>query len=124
MTPAIRESAARAGVPSRYNAFEYGYPESNAASPTFNERWNGAGRASNDAVSSADAWPSRPRGLAGLIMDRIRRLNEQDANKPPASVFDVGAQAVPLVPDDSEGSFADPSGSRPPIRRLSRINRR
>lgn len=123
MTPAIRESAARAGVPSRYNVFEYGYPESNVASPTFNERWNGAERSSNDAASLPDAWRGQPRGLADLIMDHIRRLNEQDANKPPASVFDVGAQAAPVAPDGRDG-FADPSGDRPPIRRLSRIDRR
>ena len=32
--PAIRDSAARAGVPSRYNGFEYGYPDPNADSST------------------------------------------------------------------------------------------
>jgi hypothetical protein len=42
MIPAIRDSATRAGVPSRYNVFEYGSPDSNAGSPTFDERWNGA----------------------------------------------------------------------------------
>jgi len=119
MTPAIRDSAARAGVPSRYNVFEYGYPESNAGSPTFDERWNGVERPANGAVSSPTPWPSQPQGLAALLMDRIRQMNEQDANRPPASVFDAGARGVPFIPDDAEGSFADRFGDQPPIRRLS-----
>jgi hypothetical protein len=66
----------------------------------------------------------RRKGLAALLMDHIRRLNEQDANKPPTSVFDTGAQAVPFIPDDGEGSFADRFGDQPPIRRLLRLDRR
>ncbi|WOH68104.1 hypothetical protein [Bradyrhizobium sp. BWA-3-5] len=124
MAPAIRDSAARAGVPSRYNVFEYDYPDSNAGSPTFDEPWNDVGRSANGAVSSPTPWPSQPRGMAALLMDHIRRLNEQEANKPPASAFEVGALAVPFVPDDSEGSFADRFGDRPPIRKLSRHGRR
>jgi hypothetical protein len=57
-------------------------------------------------------------------MDRNRQMNEQDANKPPTSVFDIGAQAVPFIPDDGEETFADRFGDQPPIRRLSRIDRR
>jgi len=123
MTPAIRESAARAGVPSRYNVFEYGYPDSNDGSPTFDERWNAMGRSANGAVSSPTP-SSRPQGLAALLMDHIRRLNEQDADKAPASVFDAGAQAVPFIADDGEGSFADRFGDQSPIRKLSRLDRR
>jgi len=52
-------------------------------------------------------------------MDHIRRLNEQDASKPLVSIFDAGAQAVPFLPDDDEGSFADRFGDRPPVLRLS-----
>jgi hypothetical protein len=57
-------------------------------------------------------------------MDHIRRLNERDAPKSPASVFDTGAQAVPFVPDDGESSFADRFDDRHPIRTLSRLDRR
>lgn len=67
---------------------------------------------------------ARPPGLAALLRERIRRMNEQDANKPPASVFDAGAQAVPFIPDDDEVLFADRFGDQPPIRRLSRLDRR
>lgn len=124
MTPAIRDSAARAGVPGRYNVFEYGYPDPNAGSPSFEERWSDVGLPANGAVSSPTPGPSRPPGLAALLRERIRRMNEQDANKPPASVFDAGAQAVPFIPDDDEISFADRFGDQLPIRRLSRLDRR
>jgi hypothetical protein len=57
-------------------------------------------------------------------MDVMRNRNEQAVIKPPASVFDTSAASVPLVPDDSEGSFADRFGDRPPIRRLTRVSQR
>lgn len=139
IAPAIRDSAARAGEPSRYNVFEYGYPASNTGSPAFDERWNGAEQPTtfNDRwsgsgllrkptasspdsqVSSPSPRPTQPQGLAALLMDHIRRLDEQDANKSPTRVFDTGALAVPFIPDDSEGPFADRFGDQPPIRRLS-----
>lgn len=144
MTAAIHDSAARAGVPSRYNVFEYGFPDPNAGSSTFDERWMGLEEAaplndrqtstelprkprtssSDGADSSPTPWPVQPQRLSTLIMDHIRHLNEQDANRQPVSVFDAGAQPVPFVPDDGESSFADRFGDQPPIRRLSRLGRR
>lgn len=124
MIPAIRESAARAGVPSRYNVFEYGYPDANVGSPTFDKRWNGAEQPASGAAASTAPEPNQARGLAAMLMDRIRQMNERDANKPPTFVFDTGAQAVPFIPDDGEEMFFDQSGDRLPIRKLSRIDRR
>lgn len=111
----LMAAAARAGAPSRHNVFEYDYPNPNVGSPTFEERWDGAERLQNRAESA----PSHAQGLAALLMERIRQMNEQDANRPPASVFDTGGQAVPFVADDGEGSFVDRFGDRPPIRRLT-----
>lgn len=126
MKPAIRDSAASARVPSRYNIFEYGFPDSEAGLPTFDERWNSAGLRTSSLRGAGSSPPSpvQPQALSTLIMDHIRRLNERDAPKSPASVFDTGAQAVPFVPDDGESSFADRFDDRRPIRTLSRLDRR
>lgn len=141
MTPAIRDSAASARVPSRYNIFEYGFPDSEAGLPTFDERWNSVGRSLSDRQTSTEllrkprtsashgagsspAAPVQPQTLSTLIMDHIRRLNEQDADKSPVSVFDAGASSVPFVSDDGASSFADRFDDRRPIRTLSRLDRR
>lgn len=72
-----------------------------------------------DGAGSSPREPA-PQGLPGLVMDYIRRQNEQAGANPPVSAFESGAQAVPFVPDDSEGSFADRFADRPPVRRLTR----
>lgn len=72
------------------------------------------------SVSLPPPAPAPPQGLLGRIVDHIRQQNEQAAGKPPASVFDTGAPPVPFVPDDSESSFADRFGDRPPVHRLTR----
>jgi len=61
---------------------------------------------------------AEPRGLPALIVDQIRRQDERGPSAPPPPVSGA-QQPVPFLPDDSDGSFADRFGDRPPIRRLS-----
>lgn len=62
---------------------------------------------------------SEPLGLPGLIVDQIRRENEQAAEAALSSVSSWVHDRVPFVPDDDEGSFADRFGDKAPVRRLS-----
>jgi hypothetical protein len=60
-----------------------------------------------------------PRGLPTLINDQIRKQGQQAAVIPSAPAFNGGAQPIPFLPDESEESFADRFGDKPPVRRLS-----
>jgi hypothetical protein len=83
----VRDSAAAAGVPSRRNVFEYGFPEVNSArpsvfdtgtSPVPSTPQNGAGGLPGMIASQAGIDPSNPNaappagGLLGLIQEYMR----------------------------------------------------
>lgn len=85
------------------------------SAPTFADRF-GNWTSSSEGVAAPAV---EPRGLPALINDHIRRQNQQAAVTSPAPAFNGGAQPVPFLPDDGEGSFADRFGDKPPVRRLS-----
>ena len=70
----VRDSAAAAGVPSRNNVFEYGFPDAGTASPATG-RLNGQKREETifntraSPVPFAVAPQSAPRGLSGLLFE-------------------------------------------------------
>jgi hypothetical protein len=72
----VQDSAASAGVPSRNNVFEYGFPASNPTQPSI-----GGGPA---------AQPAPPTG------------HDMNGYQPSRSVFDTGAPAIPYLPPASQ----------------------
>ena len=70
----MRDSAAAAGVPSRNNVFECGFPDAGTASPATG-RVNGQKREETIFDTGASPVPfvvasqSAPRGLPGLLLD-------------------------------------------------------
>ena len=97
--PAIRDSAARAGVASRYNVFEYGYPDPNADSSTRD------GPASTQRQQAAPPTPAfQPDAVYSPMGDLFgsypqttatRRRGGEPYSASPRSTFDTGAPAVP-----------------------------
>jgi hypothetical protein len=122
LTPAIRDSAARAGVPSRYNVMEYGFPDANTGRAG-NEtggvlKWLGDGLIKTREAGpsellplppTAPEFPSRDGGsiadvnesTSPLAMDDRRYLSRRVASEPRAIPFGNGAPAVPFVPSNA-----------------------
>ncbi len=61
----VRDSAAQAGIPSRRNVFEYGYPEPDATAPS--AEGGSLGRASGSGPSFADRFGNWTASQAGIV---------------------------------------------------------
>jgi hypothetical protein len=96
---------------SPFHQFGFRSPNNTA---TFSDRF-GSWRSSENGASFAAV---EPRGLPALIMDRIRKENEQAHKAAPSSVSSGVHDPVPFLPDE-DGSFSDRFGDKPPVRRLS-----
>lgn len=135
ITPAIRDTAARAGVPSRYNVFEYGYPD--ASTGRADNATGGVLKGLGDGqIETTEAGPSRPLPLLStapgvpsqdgspmadvnasappLAVDDRRYLSRRTASERQATAFGTGAPAVQFVlptealSSDRQGSFDSP----------------
>jgi hypothetical protein len=105
--PAIRDSAARAGVPSRYNVFEYGYPDPNADSST------------RDAPASTQRQETSPPTPAFQPDAVYSPMGDFYGNYPRAS--DVAAVPSPATSSASGPGFgSQATDSNVPERRLGR----
>jgi hypothetical protein len=99
------DSVMAAGVPSRYNVFEYGYPKPSAPS---GEDFFNPNKVVNDrignwryfptTVASPNAPAPSPPQPAQIDPRDVRALRGRTAGKAATSVFDTGAPAVPYVP--------------------------
>jgi hypothetical protein len=106
------DSAVTAGVPSRYNVFEYGYPESNTASslPDAPAGSNDSPFASNGSSPRAvqglsGPAPMQPQGglsLNDAYLEYLKRLN---ADQTQASASGESVPEAPLVPADDSIFF-------------------
>lgn len=135
ITPAIRNSAMRAGVPSRYNVFEYGYPDSSAQTLNVDEPLSPFLRelqkykrsediddppsiATQRVLSSPSTAPNFPdenddsladANRSDSVLDKGNRryLGRRIAGQPPASVFDANAPATQPAPPSLTGRLPD-----------------
>ena len=108
----VRDSAAGAGVPSRNNVFEYGYPEPASGSPPLNE-----------APAHGGVHPGASGGLLGQIAALGDNARNREWSAPaieprrPGEVFSEGAPPVrfldrvsgPLQRDLGDPRISDPS---------------
>lgn len=124
----VRDSAAAAGVPSRNNVFEFGFPEFGPARPSVRGASSATPSFRRDAafigdnlLTSAEAVPRRKplsRGpiASDLLSDEtqeiaskkpVRYLARRIVNNSPASVFDTSAPATPDGQDSFSGRFGN-----------------
>lgn len=96
----VRDSAAAAGVPSRNNVFEYGYPYSDGQSPRVRETPSAGGAFNSTGVETTGSSAQRP----------VRYLSRSQKNPIGDGMGDWRASAVPVGVSDPTATPQRPGG--------------